>query len=76
MNCVTCDCFKAACPTQLSEPQQQLSVSFAGVILFYGARQGGNWAMKTADSGFCGEDKVYLKLWRIFMVENLDTADQ
>lgn len=32
--------------------------------------------MKTADSGFCGEDTVCLKLWRIFMGENLDTADK
>lgn len=31
--------------------------------------------MKTADSGFCGEDTLCLKLWRIFMVENVDTAD-
>lgn len=39
LKCVTCDCFKAASPAQPSEPQQQLSGSFAGVILFYGARR-------------------------------------
>lgn len=31
--------------------------------------------MKTADSGFCGEDTVCFKLWRVFIVENLVTAD-